>query len=185
MDRENELRKRREYLAAYRAAQRKKTGKKIESREVVKMFGLRVIIGTFDKHNPDTIYYDGTINCEGNSDGVDKNKLRVLNGELRRVFDEWLHTQSVYYTQYIMVVNTLDTDSRYKPKNKHIKFDITVKHLKPHRWGEAVDIAKAELTGLYPKIVNMVNSHGLILRNEEGHNLRKSVSPVTAEPESS
>ena len=56
MDREEELRKRREYSAAYRAAQRKKTGKKIESSDVVKMFGLRVIIGTFDKHNPDTIY---------------------------------------------------------------------------------------------------------------------------------
>lgn len=183
MDKERQLELRREYNRRYREAHRKSNPKKIESKVVVKMYGLRVIVGTFDKHRPDTIYYEGTINCDGT--GLDAKKLRVINGELRQVFDDWIDTQDVYQRYYIKVVDTLDTDDRYKPKNKHIKFDLTVKHLKPHRWDEAIELARSQIMCLYNKIAEVVVRNGMVLLDNPGHNSRKVVSPVATEPETS
>ena len=160
----------------------------IESKSVVKLFGLRVIIGTFDKHNPTTIYYSGTINCEGGT--YDGEQLRKVGLELKKVFDSWIKSQTVYETYYIRLVDVQDDYNKernwnyikYVPKNKHLKFELTVKHKKQLPWKEVVEVAKNQVMLLYPEIKNVIDGNSMKLKDFKGHNLKSGVAE-TAEPE--
>ena len=164
MDREEILRRKREYNRQYRARLREGIQKKIESKTDFRWEGLRVIVGTFDKHNPSTVYYEGTINLEG-SDYENKYGKQIKK-QLEDLFRGWMREQEVYKDNYILIVDTLTMDehSDYTAKNKHIKFDLTLVHRNSINWTEAKAYAKQELDKLYVGIAEIITGYGVRLK---------------------
>lgn len=146
--------------------------KPIWTRFIVKMYGLRVIVGSFDKHNPVTLYYEGTVNCEGTND---YRALKKVEDRLKELFDKWILEQEDYEQKYIRVFNSNYNCERtkYVGKNKHISFEITLKQKQLRPWSEAADAAKRNLTNLYDRIVKAVEDSGLVLKDFPGHNKKQ------------
>lgn len=159
--------------------------KQIETNKTYKLFGLRVIVGTFDKHNPTTLYFAGTINCEGFL--YDGDLLRKVGIELKQVFDSWIKKQEDYDRQYIRIVDMQDDWNKahswnhitYHPKNKHIKFDLTLKLKKRQPWKEAAENARNNIDMFYPDIVEVIGRNGMILKDFKGNTLESRISDAS------
>lgn len=166
--------------------------KNVESRVVTKEFGLRLIITTFNKYDVDTIDLDGTINCEGGK--YNGSVLRSVDYELKLLIRDWvLNRQDDFYKNYIAVIDVQDKYNqdrnwnyiKYVPKNKHIKFEITLKLKKQLPWKEVVNVVKGHISHyLYDGIVRTIESNGLALKDFKGHNLKSGI-PVASEPQTS
>ncbi len=149
----------------------------IESRVVLKGYGFRVVVSTFNKYDVDTVNLDGTINCEGGD--YNGSVLRSVDLELRRLIREWVNKHSDHwFNRYIAIVDALDNYNKerrynyikYVPKNKHIKIDITLKQKNNLPWKEVVSVVSEDLRDLYDGIVETIESNGLALKNFKGYN---------------
>lgn len=165
--------------------------KNLESRVVLKEFGLRVIVSTFNKYEVSTINLEGTVNCEGGT--YDGETLRMIEFELKRLFNKWVFGgQTDYYTKYIAIIDVQDDYNKthnwnyikYVPKSKHIKFDITLKVNGTPSWKDTVEVATKHIRQLYGEIVKVIEGAGLKLKDFKGHNLKSGVAKTT-EPETS
>lgn len=149
--------------------------KKIQSVREIKLFGVRVIVGTFDKHNPGDIYFDGTINLEGS--GVTKEALDCLKEDLHDGLYSWIKNQDDYdRRRYIKKVECPDTfREQYKQKRTKVRFDLSLIQKQPLSWKETVEVARKHINDLYPTIVHAVILNGLELQDFSGYN-NKSTS---------
>ena len=174
MTEEEKKKKREKYNENRRLTRRSGGAKKICGKVVVRMFGLRVIVGTFDKHNPRSIYLDGTINCEGTND-IDA--LGCVETELGEVFKEWVKNQDFYdRKRNIRIIKALIENDRrrYVGVNKHIKFDVTLIQNRTPNWKESVEIARKNIVALYANIVKTIEKNGLVLKDFAGHHTTTS-----------
>ena len=143
--------------------------KKVSSEKVVKLYGLRVIVGTFDKHHPQSIYIDGTINLDSTKDNASMSNAKNIVDE---ALYKWLQEQDDYdRKRYIKVVTypSASVKSSYKGTTTRIKFDLTLVHKEDHTWNEAVEIARKHLLGMYEHIVKTTVSNGLQLQDFKGY----------------
>ena len=144
--------------------------KKIQSIREVKLYGVRVLVGTFDKHNPESIYLDGTISLEGT---LDYYALENVKDELDAVLYQWIKNQDDYdRKRYVKLVDIPDIKTRQKPKTSRVHFDVTLLHKQPHSWKEAVEVARGHILPLYEEIVRMVLSNELRLQEFKGYNAK-------------
>lgn len=144
--------------------------KKIESSVEVKLYGVRIIIGTFDKHKPRDIYLDGTINLKG--DTATKVNLESAKTELSKSLYQWLRSQDDYdKAKYIKKVEYPDTfRDQYKSKRTKLRFDMSLLPKQPRSWNETVEVAKGYIMDLYQRIVDVVLLNGLELLPFDGYN---------------
>lgn len=143
--------------------------KKVSSEKVVKLYGLRVIVGTFDKHNPESIYIDGTINLDSTKDDASMSNAKNIVDE---ALYQWLQEQDDYdRKRYVKVVTypSASVKSSYRGTTTRIKFDLSLLHKEKHNWKEAVEIASKHLLGMYEHIVRAVVSNGLQLQDFKGY----------------
>lgn len=160
--------------------------KNLESSVVVKGYGFRVVVSTFNRYDVDTINIDGTINCEGGT--YNGSVLRSVDYELKRLINKWVNSHTDHwYNKYIAVVDALDNYNKerrynyikYVPKNKHIKVDITLKQKNNLPWKEVVSVVTDDLRDLYDGIVGVVEDNGLTLKDFKGHNLKNRETQKT------
>lgn len=141
--------------------------KKIASTKVVTLFGLRAIVGTFDKHDPKSIYFDGTINIKGTSD---KEALTLARDLIDDAMLAWLKSQDDYdRKRYVKIVERPESD-RYVSKNTKLHFDLTLLQLQPRNWKETVEVVSKHLMTMYEDIVRAVLMSGLELKDFKGFN---------------
>lgn len=146
-------------------------GKKIETKEEIKLYGVRIIIGCFDKHNPQDIYLDGTININGNTATFEA--LESVKDELHDCLYEWVKSQGDYdKRKYIKKVESPDT-FRNKGKRTKLKFDLSLLLKQPRCWSETVEIARGHVMDLYKRIVDVVLLNGLELLPFDGYNSKE------------
>lgn len=143
--------------------------KKIQSVREVKLFGVRVLVGTFDKHHPGDIYIDGTISLDGT---LDIYALDNARSDLDETLYQWVKNQEDYHTKnYVKIVEIPDTArTTRKPKTSRLHFDLSLVHKQPHSWKEAVEIARKHILALYEEIVRVVLTNDLRLQDFYGYN---------------
>lgn len=145
--------------------------KKIESKVEVKLYGVRVILGTFDKHNPTDIYVDGTINING--DTATMETLENAKYDLSRALYNWVKNQDDYdRRKYIKKVECPDT-FRNKGKRTKLKFDMSLLPKQPRNWNETVEVARGHVMDLYKRIADVVLLNGLELLPFDGYNSKR------------
>ena len=157
--------------------------KNLESKVVMKGYGFRIVVSTFNKYDVDTVNIDGTINCEGGT--YDGSVLRSVDLDLRRLIRDWVGRHpDHWFNRYIAIVDALDNYNKerrynyikYVPKNKHIKLDITLKLKNNLPWKEVVSVVSEDLRDLYDGIVETIEGNGLTLKDFKGYN-NKGVEP--------
>lgn len=149
--------------------------KEIETKVEVKLYGVRAVIGSFDKHNPTTIYFDITVNIKG--DTVTKEGLESAKNELSKALYEWLRNQDDYdKAKYIKKVEYPDTFRERYVKVTRTKLNIDLSLLQKHtlNWKETVEVAKTHLMEIYQKIVDVVLLNGMELMPFAGYNNKKT-----------
>ena len=136
--------------------------REIQSKFVVKFFGVKMIVGTFNKHNPKTIYVDGDIKFTGDRDFDSSVKF---GKDLLKCLEVWKESVDDY-GDWIKVIKPYDgIFNKYtNTKKKHIGFDMTLAIKQPHiTWKEAAKNAKTNLSVLYEDIVELACKNGLKL----------------------
>ena len=143
--------------------------KKISSERVVNLFGMRAIVGTFDKHDPCSIYIDSTINIEGTKD---IEQMKCAKEFIDESLYEWLQNQDDYDRKlYIKVVQYPET-VRGTSKTTKLHFDLTLKPLNTLTWNKTVEVARGHLMRIYEEVVRNVLTCGLKLKAFKGYNYK-------------
>lgn len=146
--------------------------KKIASEKVVLLYGMRAIIGTFDKHNPTSIYIDGTINIEGE---CEREQLKCAKEMLEDALVEWVRSQSDYdRKRYVKIVEYPETSNKqkYTSKTSKLRFDLTLKPIEKQKWSQIVELTKGHLMNIYKQVVSVILSCGLELKDFKGYNFK-------------
>ena len=142
--------------------------KKIETKVEIKLYGVRVVVGTFNKHNPTDIYMDGTINLDGGSATYEA--LESLKDELHDGLYQWLKSQDDYdKRKYVKKVESPDT-FRNKGKRTKLRFDLSLLQKRTLDWKETVEVARKHIMDIYKLIIEAVVLNGLELLPFDGYN---------------
>lgn len=145
----------------------------IHSEAIIKKFGLRAKLGTFDKHNPQTLYVDATINIDGTKDLKSMCRVRDLIDD---VLFSWLQEQEHYdRKRYVKIVDIPETSTRttYRSTTNHLHFDLSLLQKQPLSWKETVKIASKHIGELYESIAKSVTGNGLALQDFKGYRRKK------------
>ena len=141
----------------------------IHSERIVKRYGLRAKVGTFDKHNPKTFFIDATINIDGTKDLASMCKARDLIDD---ALYAWLQEQEHYdRKRYVKIVDVPETSTRAATKSttNHLHFDLSLLQKQPRSWNETVEVATKHLGELYESISRSVTGNGLSLQDFKGY----------------
>lgn len=146
----------------------------MNSERIVKKHGLRAKVGTFDKHKPETIYIDATINIDGTKDLASMCQARDLIDE---ALFHWLQEQEHYdRKRYVKIVDIPETTTRttYRSTTNHLHFDLSLLQKQPRSWNETVEIITKHLGNMYDAIAESVTGKGLSLQDFKGYRRKKS-----------
>ena len=135
----------------------------------MKLFGMNAIIGTFDKHNPKSLYLDITLFLDGSA-SLESLELakELLDGSLYA----WVKSQDDYdRTNYIKIVRCPDVKmySKLSKKTAKMHIDLTLVQKQILEWKEAVKVAKGHMMELYQTIVEAIVCSGLELKDFKGY----------------
>lgn len=143
--------------------------KKIASERTMKLFGMNAIIGTFNKHNPKTLYFDITLFVDG---AASLESLELAKELLDGSLYAWVKSQDDYdRTNYIKIVRYPDVKmySKMTKKTAKMHIDLSLTQKQVLEWKEAVKVAKEHMMELYQAIVEAIVCSGLELKDFKGY----------------
>lgn len=145
----------------------------MESRTEHKLNGIRTIVGTMDKANPKTVYWDSTISINGTQDLT---AMSEATSDIDDYLTEWIRYNQDDYDKkrYIKLVTYPDSEQRttshYVAKTRRLHYELTLLHKDNQTWETAVEISNKHLDKIYDGIARIVSKHGLVLQNFRGYN---------------
>ena len=149
-------------------------GKHVESRTEHRAKGIRTVVGTFVKDNPQSIYWDCTISIDGTKD-IDA--MIDASNDIDDYLTNWIRYEQDDYNKkrYVKLVTYPEESkhSTYVAKTRRLHFELTLLHNNPQTWASAVEIADKHLYKIDAAIERIIARNGLNLQAFKGYNSGK------------